>query len=45
VTDHFANGIKYKWQFEKFCDDNPETAEEFKRTAQKMIAFQERTVD
>ena len=32
VTDHFANGIKYKWQLEKFYDDNPETAEEFKRT-------------
>jgi len=32
VIDHFANGIKYKWQFEKFYDDNPETVEEFKHT-------------
>ena len=43
VIDHFANGIKYKWQFEKSCDDNPETTEEFKRTIQKMIASEERT--
>jgi hypothetical protein len=43
VIDHFANRIKYKWQFEKFCDDKPKTAEEFKRTVQKMIASEERT--
>ena len=43
VIDHFVNGIKYKWQFEKFCDDNPKTAEEFKHTIQKMIASEERT--
>ena len=43
MIDHFANGIKYKWQFEKFYDDNLETAEEFKRTVQKMIASEERT--
>ena len=43
VIDHFANGIKYKWQFEKFYDDNLETAEEFKRTVQNMIASEERT--
>jgi len=30
MIDHFANGIKYKWQFKKFYDDNPETTEEFK---------------
>ena len=35
--------IKYKWQFEKFCHDNPETTEEFKRIVQKMIASEERT--
>jgi hypothetical protein len=33
------------WQFEKFCDDNPETAEEFKRTVQKMIASKEYTCE
>jgi hypothetical protein len=43
VIDHFTNGIKYKWQFEKFCDDNPETTEKFKRTVQKTIASEERT--
>ena len=43
MIDHFANGIKYKWQLEKFCDDNPEIVEEFKRTVQKMIASKERT--
>ena len=43
MIDHFANGIKYKWQFEKFSDDNLETAKEFKRTVQKMIASEERT--
>jgi hypothetical protein len=43
VIDHFANGIKHKWQFEKFYDDNLETAEEFKCTVQKMIAFEEHT--
>jgi len=43
VIDHFTNGIKYKWQFEKFYDDNLETTEEFKRLVQKMIAFEERT--
>jgi hypothetical protein len=43
VIEHFTNEIKYKWQFEKFCDDNPKTAEEFKRTVQKMIAFEEST--
>ena len=43
VIDHFSNRMKYKWQFENFCDDNPETAEEFKRTVQKMIASKERT--
>jgi len=35
--------MKYKWQFEKFCDDNPETIEEFKHIVQKMIASEERT--
>ena len=30
VIEHFSNGIKYKWQFEKLCDDNPETTEDFK---------------
>jgi hypothetical protein len=43
VIDHFTNGIKYKWQFEKFCDDNPETTKKFKRTVQKTIASEERT--
>ena len=43
LIDHFANRIKYKWQFKKFCDDNPKTTEEFKRTIQKMIASEERT--
>ena len=43
VIDHFSNRMKYKWQFEIFCDDNPETAEEFKRTVQKMIASKEHT--
>jgi hypothetical protein len=43
VIDHLTNGIKYKWQFEKFSDYNPETAEEFKRKVQKMIASEERT--
>ena len=43
MIDHFANGIKYKWQFEKFCDNNIETVEEFKRTVQKMIPSKERT--
>ena len=43
VIDHFTNGIKYKWQFEKFYDDNPETVEEFKRTVHKMIASEECT--
>ena len=43
MIDHSANGIKYKLQFEKFCDDNPETAKKFKSIVQKMIAFEERT--
>jgi hypothetical protein len=43
VIEHFTNEIKYKWQFEKLCDDNPKTDEEFKRTVQKMIAFEEST--
>ena len=43
VIEHLSNGIKYKWQVEKFCDDNPETAKDFKRTVQKMIASEERT--
>lgn len=43
VIEHFANGIKYKWQFERFCDDNLETADDFKRTVQKMISSEERT--
>ena len=43
VIDHFTNRIKYKWHFEKFCNNNPETVEEFKRTVQKMIASEERT--
>ena len=43
VIVHFANGIKYKWQFEKFCEHNPETAEEFKCIVQKMITSEERT--
>ena len=42
VIEHFSNGIKYKWQFEKLCDDNAETAEDFKHTVQKMIASKER---
>jgi hypothetical protein len=28
---------------EKFCDDNLETAEDFKHTVQKMIASEEHT--
>ena len=43
VIEHFSNVIKYKWQFEKFCDDNPETAEDFKHTVHKMIASEECT--
>ena len=43
VIDHFANRIKYKWQFKKFCYDNPEIAKEFKHTVQKIIASEERT--
>ena len=43
VIEHFSNGIKYKWQFEKLCDDNAETAEDFKHTVQKMIASKEHT--
>ena len=43
VIEHFSNGIKYKWQFEKFYDDNPETTEEFKHIVQKMIASKECT--
>jgi hypothetical protein len=43
VIEHFSNGIKYKWLFEKFYNDNPETIEDFKRTIQKMIASEERT--
>ena len=43
MIDNFANGIKYKWQFEKFYDDNLETVDEFKRTIQKMVASEERT--
>ena len=43
MIDHFANGIKYKWQFEKLYGDNLETIEEFKHTVQKMIASKERT--
>jgi hypothetical protein len=43
VIEHFSNGFKYKWQFEKFYDDNPDTAEDFKHTVQKMIASEERT--
>ena len=38
VIEHFSNGIKYKWQFEKFYDDNLEIVKDFKRTVQKMIA-------
>ena len=43
VIEHFSNGIKYKWQVEKFCDDNPEIAKDFKHTVQKIIASEERT--
>ena len=43
VIVHFSNRMKYKWQFENFCDDNLETAEEFKRMVQKMIASKEHT--
>jgi len=43
VIEHFSNEIKYKWQFEKLCDDNLKTAVDSKRTIQKMIASEERT--
>jgi hypothetical protein len=41
VIDHFANGIKYKWQSKKLYGDNLETTKKFKRIVQKMIASEE----
>ena len=35
VIEHFSNGIKYKWQFEKFYDNNPETAKALSALSRK----------
>jgi len=43
VIEHFSNGIKAKWQFQAFYNDNAEIADDFKCTVQKLIASEERT--